>query len=147
VVSSVRVQGKNQRELVLYFDQRTALLIKSEHRIDGLGGKDVLQEAFYSAYRDVGGHRIVALANIPRPTPACRVVYVSGASLGDASRAIAGLQGSPVLTISDAGGFTDAGGIAQFLFERGRLRFTIKAEAVQRSGLKMSSKLLILGQR
>ena len=36
-----------------------------------------------------------------------------------------------------------AGGIAQFVYERGRrLRFTIRAESVQRSGLKMSSKLL-----
>lgn len=97
--------------------------------------------------RDVDGHRIVALVNISRPTPACRVLYVSGATLPDVSRAIAGLQDSPVLTISDVGGFTEAGGIAHFIFERGRLRFTIKADAAQRSGLKISSKLLILGQR
>ena len=95
---------------------------------------------------DVDGRRMVALVKISRPTPACRVLYVSGA-LDDVSRAIAGLQDSPVLTISDVAGFTQAGGIAQFLFERGRLRFTIKADAAQRSGLKMSSKLLVLGQR
>lgn len=96
---------------------------------------------------DVDGHRIVALANIRRPTPACRVLYVSGATLDDVTKVIAGLQDSPVLTISDVGGFTENGGMAQFLYERGRLRFTIQAASVQRSGLKMSSKLLILGQR
>ena len=57
VVISVRVQGKSQRELILYFDQKTGLLVKSEHRLDGPGGKDVTQEAFYSDYREVGGHR------------------------------------------------------------------------------------------
>jgi hypothetical protein len=96
---------------------------------------------------DVAGHRIVALATLSRPTAACRVLYVSGASVGEVARAIAGLQDSPVLTISDVGGFAQAGGMAEFFFDRGRLRFTIKAASVQRSGLKMSSKLLTLGQR
>ena len=56
VITSVRVQGKGQRELVLYFDRASALLVKSEHKIDGPGGKDILQEAFYSDFREVGGH-------------------------------------------------------------------------------------------
>jgi hypothetical protein len=97
--------------------------------------------------RDIDGHRIVALVKISRPTPACQVLYVSGATLEDATRPIAGLQNTPVLTISDVAGFAQTGGMAQFLFERGRLRFTINAASVQRSGLKMSSKLLVLGQR
>jgi len=96
---------------------------------------------------DVDGRRMVALTNIQRPTAACRVLYVSGSSLEDVTKVTAGLEDSPVLTISDVAGFTQAGGVAQFLFDRGRLRFTIKAASVQRSGLKMSSKLLILGQR
>lgn len=55
VVTSVRVRGEDQRELVLYFDRETGRLVKSEHRLAGAAGKDVLQEAFYSDYRDVGG--------------------------------------------------------------------------------------------
>jgi hypothetical protein len=98
--------------------------------------------------RDFAGHRMmVALAAVVRPAAACSVVYVSAATKHEAVRAIAGLQDSPVLTISDAVGFTDTGGMAHFFFERGQLRFTIKVEAVKRSGLKMSSKLLTLGQR
>lgn len=100
-----------------------------------------------TAHREVAGRPIVALARLSRPTTACRVLYVSGATLDEAARAIAGLQDSPVLTISDVAGFTQAGGMAQFLFDRGRLRFTIQASSVKRSGLRMSSKLLILGQR
>ncbi len=52
----VRVQGKGQRDLKLYFDRQTGLLVKAEHLLDGPGGKDVRQEAFYSAYREAGGY-------------------------------------------------------------------------------------------
>jgi hypothetical protein len=56
LVAGVRVAGRGQRDLTLYFDKETALLIKSEHLVDGAGGKDVKQEAFYSSYREVGGY-------------------------------------------------------------------------------------------
>ena len=97
--------------------------------------------------REVAGRRILALASATRPATPCSVLYVSGATVGEVSELIAGLQDSPVLTISDVVGFIDKGGIAQFFVERGQLRFSIKVEAVKRSGLMMSSRLLTLGQR
>jgi hypothetical protein len=98
--------------------------------------------------REFAGRRMmVVLGAISRPTGSCHVLYVSGATVGEAVQVVAGLQDSPVLTISDVVGFTDTGGMAQFFFVRGQLRFTIKADAVKRSGLKMSSNLLTLGQR
>ena len=96
--------------------------------------------------RAISGRRVVARAGASPPTSVCGVLYVSAATVNEAARAIAGLQDSPILTISDVVGFTDTGGMAQFFFEQGHLRFTIKVEAVKRSGLKMSSKLLTLGQ-
>jgi hypothetical protein len=56
-VVGIRVQGKGQRDLKLYFDSQSALLVKTEHRLDGPGGKDVVQEAYYSNYREAGGYR------------------------------------------------------------------------------------------
>jgi hypothetical protein len=96
--------------------------------------------------RDFSGRPLVAFAAATAPKGTCRVLYLSGATVGEAAQAIVGLQDSPVLTISDIPGFSDTGGMAQFFFERGRLRFTIKVEAVKRSGLKMSSRLLMLAQ-
>lgn len=61
VYVGVRVQGKGQRDLKLYFDRTTGLLVKTEHLLDGPSGKDVLQEAFYGGHRDVGG-RVRAMA-------------------------------------------------------------------------------------
>ena len=57
IVSGIRVVGRGQRDLRLYFDKDTALLVKSEHLLDGFGGKDVKQEAYYADYREVGGFR------------------------------------------------------------------------------------------
>jgi hypothetical protein len=90
---------------------------------------------------------LVAQADGSRSKGPCHVLYVSGATATDAVRMVAGLRDSPVLTISDIVGFTDTGGIAQFFVEDGRLRFIIKVEAVERSGLKMSSRLLTLAHR
>lgn len=57
IFHGVRVQGRSQRDLKLFFDGATGLLVKTEHRLDGPGGKEVLQEAFYGEYRDLGGYR------------------------------------------------------------------------------------------
>jgi hypothetical protein len=57
VVVGVGVKGSGQRELKMYFDRETALLVKTEQRIDGGDGKDVVQEAFYRDHREVGGYR------------------------------------------------------------------------------------------
>lgn len=57
VYVGVRVQGKGQRDVKLYFDQSSGLLVKAEHRLPGPDGKDVVQEAYYGDYRDVGGFR------------------------------------------------------------------------------------------
>jgi hypothetical protein len=131
------------------FTQWPALLPASAPFVICVVGDAAVGEALAAMVKDgdVDGRPIVALTNLRRPTAACRVLYISGATLDEVAKAIIGLQDSPVLTISDIEGFTQAGGMAQFLFDRGRLRFTIKAASVQRSGLKMSSKLLVLGQR
>jgi hypothetical protein len=55
-VVGIRVQGKGQRDLKLYFDREKALLVKAEHLLDGPGGKDVRQEVYYSDYREAGGY-------------------------------------------------------------------------------------------
>jgi hypothetical protein len=97
--------------------------------------------------REFSGRRIAVLSLLTRPTESCRVLYVSGGTGDEARQAIAGLEDSPLLTISDVAGFIGIGGMVQFFFERGQLRFTIRADAVRRSGLRMNAALLALGQR
>jgi hypothetical protein len=80
-------------------------------------------------------------------TQACHVLYLSNVLPGRAAQVIAGLNDRPVLTISDLEGFTEAGGMAQFFFERGQLRFSIRNDAVKRARLQISSRLLALAKR
>jgi hypothetical protein len=56
-VLGVKVEVGGGRELYLYFDRATALLLKTEHFLAGADGKKVRQEAYYSDFRDVAGYR------------------------------------------------------------------------------------------
>jgi hypothetical protein len=80
------------------------------------------------------------------PKRACHVVYVSGVSMSQAGQLVADLHDLPVLTISDIEGFTDVGGIAQFFFEHGQLRFRIQLESAKRARLQISSRLLVMAK-
>jgi hypothetical protein len=53
----VKVTAKGRKELRLYFDKETALLVKTEHALDDGQGKEVRQEEFYGDFRDLGGYR------------------------------------------------------------------------------------------
>jgi YfiR/HmsC-like len=98
--------------------------------------------------RALAGHRIVvSMLAAPGPKGACRVLYVSSMMPSQAEKLVAELRDAPVLTISDIEGFTEVGGIAQFFFEDGQLRFTIRPESAKRARLLISSRLLALSRR
>jgi hypothetical protein len=54
------------------------------------------------------------------------------------------LDGASVLTVSDLDSFCSSGGLIAFVNVGDRIRFEVNAEAAQRRGLKISSKLLTL---
>jgi YfiR/HmsC-like len=98
--------------------------------------------------RAIAGRDIaVAQGSSALPTRPCDVLYLSGIPAGQAATLIANLKDAPVLTISDIDGFTKVGGIAQFFFEHGQLRFTVNVESAKRARLQISSRLLILEKR
>jgi hypothetical protein len=55
--AGVKVTAKGRKDIRLYFDKETGLLVKSEHNLDDAAGKEVLQEEFYSDFRDLGGFK------------------------------------------------------------------------------------------
>ncbi len=106
---------------------------------------DALERAVKS--RLVGGHSMtVSQVASAGPLRGCHVLYVSGVPAGQAAQLVTGLRDVPVLTISDIEGFTQVGGIAQFFFERGQLRFSIQHESAKRARLRISSRLLALAK-
>lgn len=81
------------------------------------------------------------------PVKGCHILYLTGMTAIQAAQLVAGLRDTPVLTISDLDGFTKLGGIAQFFFEDGRLRFSVHVESAKRARLQISSVLLRLAIR
>jgi hypothetical protein len=96
--------------------------------------------------RTLSGHRMDVLqaTSIGTPQDGCHILYLSGMTVTQAAKLVAALRDAPVLTISDAEGFTQIGGIAQFFFQHGKLRFTVHVESAKRARLRISSRLLAL---
>jgi hypothetical protein len=54
----VRVESKGHKDVNLYFDKKTGLLVKSERRALDDAEKEVTEETFYSNYKDVSGVKV-----------------------------------------------------------------------------------------
>lgn len=93
--------------------------------------------------RDVGGRAlVVGTVKSPEDAKNFQVVFVADPSQSRAL--IKAVSGLPVLTISDAPGFSQAGGGITFVSSKNRIRFQLNATALQNAKLKPSSKLLSL---
>jgi hypothetical protein len=115
-------------------------------------GDTAVGDALERAVKDntLAGHSMavsaVSLVAPAGPQRVCHVLYVSGVTAGQAAQLVDGLRDVPVLTISDVEGFTEVGGIAQFFFEHGRLRFSVHLASAKRARLQISSRLLTLAK-
>jgi hypothetical protein len=92
--------------------------------------------------------RPVAITPVASSAPkrGCRILYVSGMPVREAADVVGELKDAPVLTISNIEGFAAAGGMTQFFFESGQLRFRIHHESAKKAGLQISSRLLIMAR-
>ena len=79
----------------------------------------------------------------PDALDTCHVLFMS-ASTPDAGRLLERVKGRPVLTVGEADGFLDDGGIIRLRFLDRRLRFDINGAAADRGSLRLSSQLLEL---
>jgi hypothetical protein len=76
----------------------------------------------------------------------CHVLFVSRSERQRMPEVLARVEGAPVLTVGDTDGFLRAGGMINFVLEENKVRFLINQEAAERSGLRISSKLLRLAK-
>ena len=97
--------------------------------------------------RELLSHSMAVHKSPAAPERVCHVLYVSGVTAVQATQLVAKNRDLPVLTISDAEGFTEFGGIAQFFFEHGMLRFNIDIASAKRAHLQINSGLLALSKR
>lgn len=112
-----------------------------------MGSDEVLAELQrLVAGRTVNGHPLVATRIAPGdPVERLHVLYVGrGARVGTAMRSVAG---RPILTVSDAPSGLADGSVLNFLLVEGRVRFEASLSAAERTGLKLSARLLAVAER
>ncbi len=95
----------------------------------------------------ISGHTL----NVLRPRDSatwrvCHVLFLTGADARQSAEALDAIKRLAVLTVSDGEGFARAGGVIELYVEGGRMRFSINVDAAERSGLRLSSRLLALAK-
>jgi len=92
--------------------------------------------------RPVVVRRMNPLSNLRQ----CHILFIAHSQKVHLPLIFNALGNSHVLTVSDADNFLEAGGMVHFFMENGKVRFEINRQAVDRTGLKMESQLLIMGR-
>jgi hypothetical protein len=92
----------------------------------------------------IDGRPVTVAHEIPRERiRGCHLLYV-GSDNAAMDALLTDVKGAPVLTVGDGEPFARERGIVGLLIEGNRMRFAINADAAQRSGVRLSSKLLTL---
>jgi hypothetical protein len=76
----------------------------------------------------------------------CHVLFIAGGDTRRSTGELNGLRTAPVLTVSDGKGFSQGQGIIELYVQDERFRFAINVDAVERAGLRLSSRLLGLAR-
>ena len=77
----------------------------------------------------------------------CHILFISSSEKARLPQILKQLNGRSVLTVAEMPGFTEAGGMINFVPEGTKIRFQINNDAANGAGLKVSAKLLNLGLR
>jgi hypothetical protein len=78
---------------------------------------------------------------------ACHLLFICPSEQKRVQEIIKIIDKHSVLTVGDAEGFIESGGIINFLMEGNKIRFDINQAAAEKAGLKIRSQLLRLAKR
>ena len=76
----------------------------------------------------------------------CELLFIANAQTSRSSVGLRGIKALPVLTVSDGPTFSQTGGMIELFVEDGKMRFLVNLEAVEKSGLHLSSRFLGLAK-
>jgi hypothetical protein len=115
-----------------------------------VSGDDPLASALASTLRGQAaenrGVAVTRLASGDASWRACQVLFIGGANKSQIARVVGDAATMPILTVSDTARFAEAGGMIELYLDNGRMRFAINIDAVQRSHVRLSSRLLGLAK-
>lgn len=97
--------------------------------------------------RTVNGHPVfVRFARRPQDSKGSQILYVAASEIARLGDVLAVVDTAAVLTVSDAPGFAAQGGMVGFTTEGERVRFEVNLNQAEKTGLKLSAKLLALAK-
>jgi len=97
--------------------------------------------------KSVNGRPVfVRFARRPQDAKGSQMLYVAATEVPHMSEVLAAVDATPVLTVSDAPGFAAHGGMVGFTSEGERVRFEVNLGHAEKTGLKLSAKLLALAR-
>jgi len=76
----------------------------------------------------------------------CQILFVGAMEKRRLATVLAGIKGTPVLTVGDSAHFVNAGGVIGFCLEEKKIRFEINLDVATQAKLKISAKLLALAK-
>jgi len=77
----------------------------------------------------------------------CHMLFIDSSQTGEAVHLLESLQGSTVLTVGETESFVDQGGIIGFVMQSGQVHFQVNHKIATQSGIRLSSRLLIVAKR
>jgi hypothetical protein len=92
--------------------------------------------------------RPLAVRRVERPQEAagCQLLFLAGEEKPSALRAVPGVREGRVLTVGETADFLSHGGLLRFELRDNRIRLQVNGPALDRSRLRLSSKLLRLAE-
>lgn len=110
-----------------------------------LGNKTV-QQAFAQMDKKTLGKRFLNVIHMTQPInlEQCNMIYVSDLDRISTIKLLSGIAGQPKLSIGEQDDFLEQGGMANLEMKEGKISIQVNLEAVTRSGIKISSRVLAL---
>lgn len=99
------------------------------------------------AGKTVGGRRL-EISHLPRGVDArsCQIVFITCPERAQMRETLQRLIGTNALTVGDTTGFTDDGGMINFVWEGDRVRFEANVDAAEHAHLRLSARLLTVAK-
>src|SRR6202048_239716 len=76
----------------------------------------------------------------------CRILFVSSSEKLHFEEVVDAVKALPILTVGEAPGFAERGGMIRLMLEDNRVRLEVNVEAAQHGNLNISSRLLTLAR-
>jgi YfiR/HmsC-like len=108
-------------------------------------GRDTFSPSILNGFgkKSVGTHplKVVVVTDI-RPTQSCQIIYIGSSEDERAAAIIDGARQAKAMTVGETVKFREAGGMVRLYKESGSVRFEVNVDELDRSSLKLSSKVL-----